>query len=111
RFGQRGSGVGQGEGEFEQGNAGNEPGAHILEVDLTMEELAQLLSEELELPRIQPKGSDRVTTEHDKYSQVSRTGPESLRHFRRTYREALKRQISAGTYNPSKPQITPIHED
>lgn len=112
RFGQQGSGVGQGEGEFgDKGQAGNEAGAHILEVDLTMEELAQILSEELELPRIQPKGSDRVTTEHDKYSQVSRTGPESLRHFRRTYREALKRQISSGSYNPANPQILPIHED
>jgi len=112
RFGQRGSGVGQGEGEFSgEGKAGNAPGAHIIEVDLSMDELAKLLGEELELPRIQPKGTDRVATERDKYSQVSHTGPESLRHFRRTYREALKRQISAGTYNPAKPYITPIHED
>ena len=112
RFGQNGSGVGQGEGEFsDAGNAGNSPGAHILEVDLTMDELAQMLSEELELPRIQPKGSDRVNTERDKYSQVSHTGPEGLRHFRRTYREALKRQISSGSYNPKNPSITPIHED
>jgi uncharacterized sporulation protein YeaH/YhbH (DUF444 family) len=113
RFGTRGGGVGQGdEGDVDgDGKAGNAPGAHIVEVDLSMDELAQLLGEELALPRIQPKGTDRVTTEHDKYSQVSRTGPESLRHFRRTYREALKRQISSGTYNPAKPQITPTKED
>jgi uncharacterized sporulation protein YeaH/YhbH (DUF444 family) len=51
--------------------------------------------EELELPRIQPKGTARINTERDKYSQISKVGPESLRHFKRTYKEALKRQITA----------------
>ena len=110
RFGRRNTGgVGQGEGdpgtplspgdvdENGSGQAGNSPGAHILEVDLTMEELAQILAEELELPRIAPKGSARLKTERDHYSQVSKVGPESLRHFKRTYKEALKRQITAGT--------------
>src|SRR4029079_4228818 len=123
KFGRRQQGgVGQGDGEpgtplspgdvdDGEGQAGNAPGEHILEVDLTMEELAQLLAEELELPRIQPKGSNRLKTERDKYSQISKVGPESLRHFKRTYREALKRQISAGSYDPVNPYIVPIHED
>jgi len=72
RFGQRQDGVGQGEGEDGgPGTAGDAPGAHILEVDLTMEELAQIMGEELELPRIQPKGTDRVSTERDKYSGLA----------------------------------------
>ena len=112
RFGVSQDGVGQGEGELSgPGQAGDAPGAHILEVDLTMEELAEILGEELELPRIQPKGTDRVSTERDKYSQVSRTGPESLRHFRRTYRQALRRQIASGTYNEANPCIVPVHDD
>src|SRR5207247_9024491 len=124
RFGRRHrGGVGQGEGEpgtplspgdvdeDGSGQAGNAPGAHIIEVDLTMEELAQILAEELELPRIQPKGTNRLKTERDKYSQISKVGPESLRHFKRTYREALKRQLSAGTYDPLNPYIVPIHEE
>src|SRR5216117_3334947 len=124
RFGRRNmGGVGQGEGEpgtplapgdvdeDGSGPAGNAPGAHILEVDLTMEELAQILAEELELPRIQPKGSAQLKTERDRYSQISKVGPESLRHFKRTYKEALKRQITAGTYDPLNPYIVPIHED
>jgi uncharacterized sporulation protein YeaH/YhbH (DUF444 family) len=76
-----------------------------------MEELAQIMGEELELPRIQPKGTDRVSTERDKYSQVSRTGPESLRHFKRTYHQALRRQIASGTYNANNPCIVPVHDD
>src|SRR5205085_5763301 len=124
RFGRRNTGgVGQGEGdpgtplspgdvdEAGAGQAGNAPGGHILEVDLTMDELAQILAEELELPRIQPKGTNRIKTERDHYSQVSKVGPESLRHFKRTYKEALKRQITAGTYDPNNPYIVPIHED
>src|ERR1700752_1570072 len=64
RFGDRQDGEGQGEGEPSgPGTAANPPGGHIREVDLTMEELAQILGEELALPRIQPKGTDRVSTE------------------------------------------------
>src|SRR5258708_26856381 len=76
-----------------------------------MEDLAQILAEELELPRIQPKGSAQLKTERDHYSQISKVGPESLRHFKRTYKEALKRQITAGTYDPLNPHIVPIHQD
>src|SRR4029079_4114260 len=32
-------------------------------------------------------------------------GPESLRHFKRTFRRALRRQIVAGTYDPNRPRI------
>src|SRR5205807_4301855 len=67
RFGQKGSGgVGQGEGQVGQplgpgqqqpgAGAGDQPGGHILEVELTMEEMAQILGEELALPRIEPRG-------------------------------------------------------
>ena len=51
----------------------------------------------------------RSTT--DRYVGIRRVGPESLRHFKRTYREALKRQIASGTYDPKRPVIIPIRED
>ncbi|MFO0937731.1 MAG: DUF444 family protein [Gemmataceae bacterium] len=38
-------------------------------------------------------------------------GPESPRHFKRTYKRALKRQISSGIYNPGDPRVIPIRED
>ena len=38
-------------------------------------------------------------------------GPESLRNFKRTYREALKRQIAMGTYVPGNPVVVPIPSD
>ncbi len=114
-------GVGQGDGDTGtpvavdggdgSGEAGSLPGEHLFEVDIALEELAQILGEELELPKIEPKGHKKIQTERDRYSSIHRTGPESLRHFKRTYKEALKRQITSGAYNPQNPIILPIRED
>jgi len=112
-------GIGQGDGEKGQpvdgdgqtSTAGNQPGQHIREVELTLDELAEILGEELELPKIEPRGKKEIITQSDKYTGIRRTGPESLRHFKRTYREALKRQIISRDFNPDKPIIIPIKED
>ncbi len=108
------AGVGSGEGKpgdkvgddgEGMGPGGTQEGQHILEVDITLEELADILGEELELPRIEPKGKHNISSVKDRYSGIRPTGPESLRHFKRTFRRALRRQIMAGTYNPDSPRI------
>lgn len=114
-------GVGQGDGENGQplgqgddggaSQAGNLPGEHLLEVEISFEELASLIGEELELPRIQPKGQDEVTAQRQRYTSIALSGPESLKHFKRTYKQALKRQLLSGTYDPKNPLIVPIRED
>ncbi|RME45730.1 MAG: DUF444 family protein, partial [Deltaproteobacteria bacterium] len=93
------------------GGAGNAPGEHILEVEMTIEELAQLMGEELGLPRIEPRGRRTVETSSGRYTGIGTAGPESLRHFKRTFRQALKRQMASGTYDPERPVIVPIRED
>lgn len=109
--GEPGTPLGPAEGEEGAGEAGNQPGTHILEVELTFEELAELLAEELELPNIEPRGRKNIISEKDRYTGIRRVGPESLRHFKRTYKQALKRQMASGTYNPSDPLIIPIRDD
>src|SRR5689334_2222633 len=106
-------GIGQGEGEEGEavGEAGLEPGQHILEVEVGLDELAAILGEELELPRIQPRGRRTIPVEKVRYSNIRRVGPESLRHFKRTFREALKRQVALGIYDPDNPMIIPVRED
>src|SRR5688500_9051494 len=64
-------GVGQGEGDVgdslggdgqEQpgaGQAGDRPGDHLLDVEVSLQELAEIMGEELDLPRIQPKGTEK----------------------------------------------------
>lgn len=122
RYGDKGNGgVSSGDGAVGQpvspgddpgeGKAGNQPGGHILEVDVSLDELAEILGEELSLPNIEPKGSANVIEKHDKYTGVSPTGPESLRHFRRTFKRALRRQIATNNYSPDNPRIVPIRED
>src|SRR5215470_15464502 len=83
--------------------AGEGAGEHVLEVDVTLDELASILGEELELPDIKDKGKSKIINAKDRYTSIRRVGPESLRNFKRTYREALKRQISMGTYAPGNP--------
>jgi uncharacterized sporulation protein YeaH/YhbH (DUF444 family) len=116
RYGDNAGGVGMGEGgegdsAGGKNQGGEQEGKHILEVDVSLEELADILAEELELPRIQPRGAHRITTIRDKYSGIRPIGPASLRHFKRTYREALKRQMAMGLYDPMNPIIVPIRHD
>jgi hypothetical protein len=110
--GEPGDSLGQGqEAPGQGGKAGDKEGQHALEVDISMEEMAELLGEELQLPRIQPKGREKIIAWKDRYVGVRRTGPESLRHFRYTYKQALRRQIAAGTYDPKDPRISFVRED
>ncbi len=118
-------GVGQGEGDvgdvLKPGNvqpgegqgqgAGSEGGDHSLEVDVTFAELAEMLGEALELPNIEPKGSDKMSSEQLKYTGVQTNGPESLRHFKRTYKRALRRHIALGKYTKENPIVVPTRDD
>ncbi len=115
-------GVGQGEGKpgdalsspspgDGKGKAGGDPGEHVLEVDVTLEELADILGEELELPNIEVRGKSSIIDQKDRYVGIRRVGPDSLRHFRRTFRSALRRQIALGTYDRDRPVIIPTRED
>jgi uncharacterized protein len=109
--GQQGDSLGdpqQGQG---QGQAGQDPGEHQLEVEVSMEELADILGEALALPRIEPKGTRQIETTASRYSGLAPVGPEGLRHFKTVYKQALKRQIASGTYDPLNPKIIPIRQD
>lgn len=116
-------GVGQGEGQpgdpvggqespgEGRGEAGDGKGQHMLEVELSLDELADILGEELELPNIEDKGKSELVNRKDKYVGIRTVGPDSLRHFKRTFRNALRRQIASGTYNPHNPVVIPTRDD
>jgi uncharacterized sporulation protein YeaH/YhbH (DUF444 family) len=99
---------GQGEGE---GSAGEHPGYHIMEVEVELAELAEMLGRELELPFIQPRGRKDLAADGGRYNGIQGTGPDSLRHFRRTYRQALKRMLAAGDWDPENPRVVPVRDD
>ena len=113
-------GVGQGQGEpgdgvgepgDGQGQAGNNAGEHMLEVEMSIEELANILGEKLALPKIEPKGNKSIDVTKTKFSGLAPIGPEGLRNFRASYKKALKRYVSSGTYDPKEPNIIPIKRD
>jgi uncharacterized protein len=110
--GKPGDPIGQGKpGQDGQGEAGNQPGQHMLDVDLTLQELAEILGEQLELPKIEPRGHKTLKSKTERYTGIANQGPSSLRHFKRTFRETLRRQIASGIYNPERPVIIPIKRD
>lgn len=124
RHGNKGSGgVGQGEGDVGQpigkggeeqdgeGEAGDQPGQHIREAELTIDELAEMLGQELELPDITPKGQNTIKSIKTKYNTIRQSGPDSLRHFKRTYKRALRRLLASGEYTPDRPIVIPTRED
>ena len=124
KFGNNQGGVGSGEGDEGDplgqgqdgegdgtGKAGEAPGQHILEVEVSIDELAEIMGEELELPRIEPKGEANVVATKDRYNKVAPQGPDSLRHMKRTYKRALQRQIASGTWDPRNPSVVPVRSD
>lgn len=100
-----------GEGQQGEGEAGQDEGAKELEVDMSLDELASILGDELELPKIEPKGKKNMQSTVDRYTSIGTVGPDSLKHYKRSYKEALKRQIAMGTYDAKNPIIVPIKSD
>jgi uncharacterized sporulation protein YeaH/YhbH (DUF444 family) len=78
---------------------------------VTLDELADILGEELELPAIENQGKNRIVAAKDRFTGIRRVGPESLRHFKRTYKEALRRSVASGVYDPANPLVVPLKED
>lgn len=102
---------GQEGGEPGQGEAGEGEGNKELDIELSLEELASILGEELELPNIEPKGKKALEVSSERYRSIGNVGPDSLKHIKRSYKEALKREISLGNYDPDNPYIVPLRED
>lgn len=100
-----------GEGEPGEGAAGDANAEHAVEVEVELEELAEMLGRELGLPRIEPRGRREIESDAGRYNGVRTAGPDSLRHFRRTFRSALRRTIASGQWDPEHPRVVPQRED
>ncbi len=109
--GKAGDSLGKGKSKPGSGKAGEQAGEHIMEAEISMSELADILGEELELPNIEPKGRNEIVQRKDRYRGIRRVGPNALMHFKRSYRQALRRQIAMGSYDPTRPVIIPVRED
>ena len=92
--GQEGQGDGQGPGKGKQ--AGDQPGIDYYEAEITVDELAALVFEDLGLPFLKPKGKALVESEEVRFDQIRKTGVMSNLDKRRTIRQNLARNALAG---------------
>ena len=128
--GQEDEGIGRGPGkkgdvigkdpEPGQGNDAGQEESEGVTVEISMEEVLKLMKDELALPNMKPKPQEIYEEKKIKYNDIALQGPESLRHNRRTWLQALKRMCASGEiFNlhevPGCPDpiqlITPINSD
>lgn len=116
RFGRNDKGVGQGDGGSEVGDvigqepggqgpgkgkqAGQEPGVDYYEVDITVDELAELVFADLALPFILPKGGRLIKTNEVEFDELSHQGLMPNLDKKYTLRRHLKRKAMGGVKNP-----------
>lgn len=93
-------GGGKGEG------AGDQPGADVVEAEISIAELEDMLFEELELPFMESKSKDQMTVQDVRFNDVRRKGIFSNIDKKRTILENLRRNARRG-----HPEIAGISPD
>lgn len=128
--GDTGEGIGRGPGKEgdvigrdPQPGKGNQAGdqeGEGIHIQIDMDDVLKFMENELQLPPMKPKPNETFEEVKIKYNDISKVGLNSLRHTRRTMKEALKRlamgghleelQMVPGASVPMK-IITPIKQD
>jgi uncharacterized protein len=83
-------------GKGKRGQAGEEPGSDYYEADVTVEELASLIFEDLGLPFLEEKKLAEMESEAVRFTDVRKTGPLANLDKKRTMLENLKRNAAKG---------------
>lgn len=107
KYGKNIGGVGQGDGDIGEGTDDPDAG-DLMDVEIPFSELEEMVFEELGLPYIEPKGNHAIHAQKPVYKSIAEQGVQ--RHFKRTYREALKRMSASGEYRPED-AVIPIRRD
>ncbi|MDQ5822662.1 MAG: sporulation protein YhbH [Chloroflexota bacterium] len=99
-LGKAGNAKGQAQGPGKgQGPAGEQPGVDYYEAEVSVDEIAALLFEDLGLPNLQEKRLQEIESPAVRFTDIRKKGAMSNLDKRRTLLENLKRNASAG--NPS----------
>jgi len=88
---QRGQGSGKG-----KGDAGEEPGDEYYEAEVSIDELAALIFEDLGLPNLEEKRQAEMETETVRFTDIRKKGPMANLDKKRTIMENIKRNAAAG---------------
>jgi uncharacterized protein len=90
--------VGQGGGSSRAGDkvAGKEPGVDYVEAEVSIDDLAALVFEDLGLPNLEKKQSETIDASTQKYNEVARRGQMANLDKRRTIMQNIKRNALGG---------------
>ena len=103
------------QGQGKPDKPGNKPGEEFYEVELTLDELAKYLFDDLNLPDLEKKSSANVMTERIKRKGYRQKGIRARLSKKETLKNKIRRKnraISAGTFNPDDDdERFPFHED
>jgi sporulation protein YhbH len=117
RFGQLGSGAGQGKGDVGEVIArdgersegieqpGNQPGEQVYEAEISLEELTRMMLEDLALPWLEDKEAQQITTHTYNFDDVRRKGSMANLDKKRTLLENLKRHAA-----DRRPKVGTFHD-
>ena len=94
--GRRDRAASRGPGEGRRGEAGEEPGVDYYEAEVTVDELAALIFEDLGLPNLEEKKLAEMETEAVRFTDVRKDGPLANLDKRRTIMENIKRNAAKG---------------
>ena len=83
------------EGEGAGSGAGN-GGGSTYEVEMSMDELIEMLIEQWELPNLDEKRKNEIVSEDYTMTDISTKGPMSRVHRKRTVKNAIKRAVATG---------------
>lgn len=79
-----------------QGPAGEEPGVDYYEADVSVDEIAALIFEDLGLPNLQEKRLKEIESEAVRFTDIRKKGPMSNLDKRRTLMQNIKRNAANG---------------
>ena len=102
-IGQAGGAQGPGKGP---GQAGDQPGVDYYEAEISIDEIAALIFEDLGLPNLQEKRVQEIESETVRFTDIRKKGAMSNLDKRRTLLENLRRNARLG-----KPQVGGINQD
>ncbi len=83
-------------GKGKKGDAGKDGGYDYYEAEITMEELAAMIFEDLGLPNLEQKRQQELQTEAVRFTDVRKKGPLTNLDKKRTILENMKRNAAKG---------------
>lgn len=104
--GEQGDKVGEDPAKKGGNEAGTDPGDAI-EVAIDLQDILKMMQEDWSLPNMQPKLNQTFEEVKIKYNSLSKVGPPSLLHKRKTLLQTLKRMSAMGQLGPEHGKILP----